>query len=67
MTAAPAPAAIVSPCRKICRQDRGAGCCIGCGRTVREVFMWFEMSEPEREQVRAELPARLARLPQDRG
>lgn len=55
--------AVTSPCRKICRQDREAGYCIGCGRTVREVFMWFELPEIERERIRRELPARLERLP----
>jgi predicted Fe-S protein YdhL (DUF1289 family) len=57
---------VETPCRRICRQDPDAGFCVGCGRTVREVFMWFDMTEEARAAVMAALPVRLASLPSDR-
>jgi len=33
--------------------------CIGCGRTVEEISLWSEMTEPERMSVMATLPSRL--------
>jgi len=49
-----------SPCVKICVVDPVGGLCIGCGRTVEEITLWREMSEPERLRVMASLPARLS-------
>ncbi|PSJ65253.1 DUF1289 domain-containing protein [Kumtagia ephedrae] len=57
---------IATPCRRICRQDPDAGFCVGCGRTVREVFLWFDMTEEARAGVVEALPARLASLPPER-
>ena len=37
-----------SPCVKICVVDPVGGLCIGCGRTVEEISLWSEMTEPER-------------------
>lgn len=50
---------VVSPCVRICKQDRQAGFCIGCGRTVHEVFRWFNMPDDERRETLAKLPGRL--------
>ena len=48
-----------SPCRRICRQNREAGFCEGCGRTVAEVFRWNTLSDLERETITAQLADRL--------
>lgn len=58
---------IASPCVRICKQDRQAGFCVGCGRTVREVFFWFDMSDQERSDALARLPARLNSLKAEAG
>ena len=53
---------VETPCRRICKQDRKAGFCIGWGRTVREVFSWIDLPDEERERIGAELPLRLKSL-----
>ncbi|OAN76037.1 hypothetical protein A8B82_15950 [Sulfitobacter sp. EhC04] len=50
---------VESPCVRICKQDRQAGFCIGCGRTVQEVFRWYDMPDSKRRETLAELPGRL--------
>ena len=56
MTAPP----ISTPCIKVCAVSGQTGLCIGCGRTLAEIAGWGGMSEPERQQIMAELPLRLA-------
>lgn len=51
-----------SPCLKICVYEPGAGLCLGCGRTLKEIAGWTAMSDEERRRVMKELPARLAKL-----
>ena len=53
-TAAP----VSSPCTRVCRIDGGSGVCAGCARTLDEIARWSAMSEAERRQVCARLPAR---------
>ena len=36
--------------------------CLGCCRTLEEILRWSAMSDAERDQVMAELPARRKRL-----
>jgi hypothetical protein len=57
-------AAIESPCNKVCVVDAASGLCIGCGRTLTEIGGWIAMTPEERRRIMAELPARLATLPQ---
>jgi predicted Fe-S protein YdhL (DUF1289 family) len=52
--------AIESPCSKICTLDPRSGLCLGCGRTLREIERWGDLTAPERARVINELPARLA-------
>jgi predicted Fe-S protein YdhL (DUF1289 family) len=52
---------IESPCVKICTYEPGSGVCTGCGRTLDEIARWSQMSDEERRQVMAELPARLSK------
>ena len=54
-------AAIASPCRSICELDDASGLCIGCGRTLDEIARWASMSDSERSDIMATLPARLSR------
>lgn len=49
---------IESPCINICEMDRKSGLCRGCARTLKEIAGWSQMSETERQQVMADLPAR---------
>jgi predicted Fe-S protein YdhL (DUF1289 family) len=51
---------VSSPCTKVCIMDAAAGLCRGCGRTLQEIGAWALMSEAERIEVMAILPARMA-------
>jgi predicted Fe-S protein YdhL (DUF1289 family) len=55
---------IPSPCVNICRMNRSAGWCEGCGRTTAEIARWGTTDAADREAVMAALPARLAKLAQ---
>ena len=50
---------IISPCEKICSVDPNSGLCMGCGRNLSEIERWTKYSDAERQQVMAQLPARL--------
>lgn len=50
---------IESPCVKVCMVDGSIGQCIGCGRTLKEIGGWVQLSEAGRRKVMAELPARM--------
>ncbi len=52
-------ARIETPCVRICRQDKDLGFCIGCGRTIDEVFEWHDLDAERRKTLMAELLARL--------
>ena len=51
---------ISTPCIKVCAVSGQTGLCIGCGRTLAEIAGWGGLSEQERQQIMAALPARLA-------
>ncbi|MBL8537407.1 MAG: DUF1289 domain-containing protein [Hyphomonadaceae bacterium] len=51
---------ISTPCIKACAVSGATGLCIGCGRTLREIADWGTLTESERRQIMATLPARLA-------
>lgn len=55
------PKTIISPCINICAIDPATGLCAGCGRTLDEIARWAAMSNPEREAIMRELPARRPR------
>jgi predicted Fe-S protein YdhL (DUF1289 family) len=57
----PPPAAIATPCVKVCAVDGASGLCLGCGRTLPEIAGWTRLSDAERAAIMAALPAR-ARL-----
>jgi len=57
------PSRVASPCISVCIVDpRGSGLCIGCGRTLDEIASWIDLSDDQRREVIARLPARLDAL-----
>jgi len=42
--------------------DPQRGLCLGCARSLEEIARWSAMTDPEREKIIAELPARRAAL-----
>jgi len=51
-----------SPCINVCVIHPGAGICIGCHRTGREIAAWPSLSADERREIMDELPSREGRL-----
>lgn len=49
---------IASPCIKVCVMDCERGVCLGCCRTLEEIARWGGMTDAERSEVMAGLPAR---------
>lgn len=56
------PAAIESPCIKVCAMEPATGLCRGCGRSLDEIAAWTAMPQAARARVMADLPGRLARM-----
>jgi hypothetical protein len=56
------PAAIVTPCVKVCVVDGESGLCLGCYRALSEVAGWARLGDGERAAIMAELPARRRRI-----
>ena len=52
------PAAIKTPCIKVCVVDGESGLCLGCYRRLSEVAQWTHFSDLERDAILAELPGR---------
>ena len=56
-------APVASPCVSVCVLDPGgSGVCTGCGRSLDEIAAWVQLSNAQRREVIARLPARLAAL-----
>ena len=53
---------IATPCVKVCLIDGESGLCVGCQRTLPEVAGWSRLSDDERTEIMAALPARRARI-----
>ena len=54
---------VASPCISVCVLDpAGTGICTGCGRSLDEIGAWIQLSNAQRRDVIARLPARLAAL-----
>jgi predicted Fe-S protein YdhL (DUF1289 family) len=56
--------AIESPCTKVCIIHAAKGFCLGCGRSLSEIAAWSSLSGQDRTRLMADLPRRLAVLPQ---
>jgi predicted Fe-S protein YdhL (DUF1289 family) len=55
-------APIATPCIKLCVVDGESGLCVGCQRTLAEVAGWTRLSDAERAEIMAALPARRIRI-----
>jgi uncharacterized protein len=53
-------AVIKTPCNRVCVLHPALRLCIGCGRSLDEIARWIDLTDAERTQIMAELPARLA-------
>jgi predicted Fe-S protein YdhL (DUF1289 family) len=53
-------AVIKTPCNRICVLHPTLRLCTGCGRTLDEIARWIALTDAERSQIVAQLPARLA-------
>ena len=49
---------VFNPCINICRMDLDGKYCQGCGRSSLEIGLWEKMTEAQRGEVMASLPAR---------
>jgi len=57
----PPPAAIETPCLKVCAVNGATDQCIGCGRTLAEIGGWTRFTAAERRAIMDALPERMAR------
>jgi predicted Fe-S protein YdhL (DUF1289 family) len=53
------PAAVETPCIKVCKIDDVTRLCLGCGRTLAEIAQWGSLPGSERRRIMSELPQRL--------
>jgi uncharacterized protein len=53
---------IETPCNRTCVLHPASRLCVGCGRSLDEIACWIELSDRERAQIMAQLPARLAAM-----
>lgn len=53
-----------SPCILVCSIEPTTGYCWGCGRTTGEIGGWSIYSDDQRTAIMAELPGRVASLPE---
>ena len=49
---------VESPCIQICVVHPETRLCTGCARSIDEITRWSKMSNEERKDILAELPAR---------
>ena len=56
---------VPSPCVRVCRIDGTTGFCLGCKRTLAEIAAWSNLSEPEKNRIKANLPYREVLRPGD--
>jgi predicted Fe-S protein YdhL (DUF1289 family) len=50
-----------SPCVRVCSIDPDTGLCAGCGRSIREIAGWAEMTDDERRRIMVSLSDRRRR------
>jgi len=48
-----------SPCINICNIDPKTNICMGCGRTMKEISNWINMSDLEKEKLIFDLKNRV--------
>ena len=55
-----APRSIATPCVKVCIVDGASSLCLGCYRTLEEIGGWAVLTDDQRAEIMAYLPARRA-------
>lgn len=58
------PRPVLTPCVKVCAVDGASGLCLGCLRSLQEIAEWSRLSADRRDEIMAELPSRVDRLPE---
>ena len=58
----PPPRSIATPCVQVCIVDGPSGLCLGCYRTLQEIGGWSRLTDAQRAEIMAELPAREAKI-----
>jgi uncharacterized protein len=53
---------VETPCNRTCVLHPVLQLCIGCGRSLDEIARWLALTDPERADVMAQLPGRLASM-----
>jgi len=53
---------IESPCIKVCQIDPASQLCLGCGRSLREIGAWMNLTDDGRRAIMNALPERLATM-----
>ena len=54
----PVPRSIATPCVKVCIVDGASSLCLGCYRTLEEIGGWSGLTDEQRAEIMADLPAR---------
>lgn len=57
-----APRSIATPCVKVCIVDGASSLCLGCYRTLEEIGGWSALTDHQRAEIMAALPARRDRI-----
>ena len=58
---------VESPCVKVCVVHPTERLCVGCLRSIDEIARWSRMTQDERRDVMADLPARAPLLRRRKG
>lgn len=58
----PVPRSIVTPCVKVCIVDGASSLCLGCYRTLEEIGGWSALTDDQRAEIMADLPARRSQI-----
>ena len=61
-----AKTSIETPCMRVCVVHPRLNMCIGCGRSLDEIAGWINLAPADRARIMAQLPARLAAIPDAR-
>jgi predicted Fe-S protein YdhL (DUF1289 family) len=56
------PRSIATPCVKVCIVDGASSLCLGCYRTLEEIGGWSGLTDDQRAEIMADLPARRDRI-----
>lgn len=58
----PVPRSIATPCVKVCIVDGASSLCLGCYRTLEEIGGWSALTDDQRAEIMADLPARQSQI-----